>query len=68
MPIIKKRRRLPLAEKLRSREALGTVEVVLIIAILIAIALIFRKSISNFAKELMEKVFDHSVIDQVSYE
>ncbi|MDO5737838.1 MAG: Flp1 family type IVb pilin [Eubacteriales bacterium] len=57
-----------LKQKLKGREALGTVEVVLIIAVLIAVALIFRKSISEFAKNLMDKVFNHSIIDQISYE
>ncbi|MDO5733992.1 MAG: Flp1 family type IVb pilin [Eubacteriales bacterium] len=61
-------RRSKIKAKLSETEALGTVEIVLIIAILIAIALIFREAISNFAKDLIAKVFDHSIIDQVTYD
>ncbi len=44
---------------------LGTLEIVIIIAILIAIALLFRSQIVSFANSLMQKVFDHSIIDGI---
>ncbi len=57
-----------LRDKLQDDRALGTVEIVLIIAILIAIALIFRKQLMGFAEDLFARVFDHSVIDGVEYD
>lgn len=55
-------------QKSTDDRALGTVEIVLIIAILIAIALIFRKQITQFANDLFAKVFNHSIIDGVEYD
>lgn len=40
-------------------EGMGTVEIVMIIAALMCIALLFQKQIVGFAKGLMEKVFDN---------
>lgn len=54
-----------LQRKMTSREGFGTLEVVLIIAVLIAIALIFRESIMNFANNLIDSVFDQSIIDSI---
>lgn len=39
-------------------EGMGTVEIVMIIAALMCIALLFQKQIVGFAKGLMEKVFN----------
>lgn len=41
----------------REEDGMGTVEIVIIIAVLVAIALIFKDSITQFAKKLMEKFF-----------
>ncbi len=38
-------------------DAMGTVEIVIIIAVLVAIAIIFKDSIYNFASDMMKKVF-----------
>lgn len=46
-------------------DALGTIEIVIIIAVLIAVALIFKEEITDFAEELMDKAFDSSIIDQL---
>lgn len=54
-----------LAEKLRDTRGLGTLEVVIIIAVLLSVALLFREQLTNFANELMGKVFDGSVLDQI---
>lgn len=51
--------------KLRAAEGLGTVEIVIIIAVLLSVALLFREQITSFAQELMDKVFDSSIIDQL---
>lgn len=52
-------------KKLRSSEGLGTLEIVIIIAVLLAVAMIFREEIMSFAKDLMSKAFDYSVIDNL---
>ncbi|HZK41714.1 MAG TPA: Flp1 family type IVb pilin [Clostridia bacterium] len=43
-------------------QGLGTIEVVIIIAVLIAVALLFRREITSFAEDLMESVFDLGVL------
>lgn len=45
----------------KEEEAMGTVEIVLIIAVLIAIALAFRTQITTFTNGLMENVFNNDV-------
>jgi hypothetical protein len=42
---------------MKSRKGFGTVEIVLIIAVLISLALLFRSSITAYAKNLMNSVF-----------
>ncbi|MDD4188551.1 MAG: Flp1 family type IVb pilin [Eubacteriales bacterium] len=47
-------------------KGLGTVEIVIIIAVLVGIALIFRDAIVEFAKKLMDAVFSgNEVIDSI---
>jgi hypothetical protein len=51
---------------LKDKRGLGTVEIVIIIAVLVGIALIFRDAIINFAVDIMRSVFgDSSIIDDV---
>jgi hypothetical protein len=48
-------------------DGLGTVEIVIIIAVLVGIALIFRDAIINFVTEIMEGVFaDDSIANDIS--
>ncbi|HHU52750.1 MAG TPA: hypothetical protein GXZ43_01545 [Clostridiaceae bacterium] len=54
-------------KKLQDDQGLGTLEIVLIIAVLVAVALIFRTQLSSFAKSLINKVFDYSIIDAINY-
>ncbi|NLJ70633.1 MAG: hypothetical protein GX328_04130 [Clostridiaceae bacterium] len=54
-------------QKLQDEQGLGTLEIVLIIAVLVAVALIFRTQLSSFAKSLINKVFDYSIIEDISY-
>ncbi len=56
-----------LKKKLQDNSGLGTLEIVLIIAVLVAVALIFRSQLTNFANSLINKVFDYSIIDGISY-
>ena len=52
---------------LRKRNGIGTLEVVIIIAVLLAVALIFRESITVYAKNLMGVVFsEQNAIDDLS--
>lgn len=52
---------------LREEDGLGTVEIVVIIAVLVGIALIFRDAIIKFVVGIMRSVFgDESIIDDVS--
>ncbi len=45
---------------------MGTVEVVIIIAILVALALTFRQALTNYAQSVMDYVFDEGkVIGQI---
>ncbi len=53
--------------KINDESGLGTLEIVLIIAVLVAVALIFRAELTSFANSLINKVFDHSIIDGISY-
>jgi hypothetical protein len=50
----------------RDERGLGTVEIVIIIAVLVGIALIFRDAIINFAVDIMKNVFgDSNIVDDV---
>ena len=44
-------------------DGFGTLEVIIIIAVLITVALLFRENIITFARALIDKVFATSVID-----
>ena len=46
----------------REEEGFGTVELVILIGVLVAIALLFRKTIIKFVTDLMDKLFK---VDQV---
>jgi Flp pilus assembly pilin Flp len=45
---------------------MGTVELIIIIGILVAIALVFRKAIMSFVSDLIKKFFDPDAIPSVS--
>ncbi len=47
-------------------DGMGTIELVMIIAALMCIALLFRKQIMEFAKSIMEKVFKADVVETPS--
>lgn len=50
----------------KEEDGMTTIEVVVIIAVLIAIALIFRKGITDFVNDLMQKLFKTDPIDAPS--
>ncbi|MGI6776774.1 MAG: Flp1 family type IVb pilin [Acetivibrionales bacterium] len=49
---------------LKKEEGMGTVEIVIIIAVLVGIALIFRDAIIDFVTGIMENVFGDGTIPQ----
>jgi hypothetical protein len=52
---------------LKEEDGLGTVEIVVIIAVLVGIALIFRDAIINFVTDIMKSVFaNDDVKDQIN--
>lgn len=52
---------------IREEDGLGTVEIVVIIAVLVGIALIFRDAIIKFVTGIMESVFgDESIVQDVN--
>lgn len=50
----------------REEEGMGTVEIVMIIAALMCIALLFREQIFNFAEGIMKNVFKTDLVDSPS--
>jgi len=42
----------------RNKRGMGTVEIVIIIAVLVALALIFREGLTRYAGNVMQYVFD----------
>ncbi len=49
----------------KEEDGFGTVELVILIGILVAVALIFREAIIKFVKDLMSKFFDTNKIPDV---
>ena len=45
-----------------SKKGMGTVEIVIIIAVLVALALIFREALMGFAGNIMDYCFDDAKI------
>jgi len=53
---------------IKDEEGMSTVEVVIIIAVLVGVALIFRKQLFEFVQKVAAKLFDDNVInDKVGY-
>ena len=51
----------------KSRKGIGTLEVVIIIAVLLTVALIFRESITTYARNMMGIVFnEENVLDDLA--
>ena len=47
-------------------EGMGTVELIIIIGILVAIALVFRKAIMSFVNDLIKKFFNPDAVPGVT--
>ena len=50
-------------KKRNNRKGMGTVEIVLIIAVLVALALVFRAGLSEYGQKVMDFCFDDSKIE-----
>lgn len=51
---------------IKEEDGMGTVEIVVIIAVLVGVALIFRNAIINFVTNLMSSIFnDDEIVDTV---
>ncbi len=49
----------------RSRRGFGTVEVVIILAVLITVAMLFRSTLNRYAYQMMDVVFKDSIIEDI---
>lgn len=45
-----------------NKKGMGTVEIVIIIAVLVALALIFREGLTNYAQTIMDYCFDSNKV------
>ncbi|NLE24535.1 MAG: hypothetical protein GX625_04200 [Clostridiaceae bacterium] len=48
---------------LKSKRGINTVEVVILLAIMVGLAIIFREQIGKFANGIMDSLFDNSKVD-----
>ena len=51
-------------DKRHNKKGMGTVEIVIIIAVLVALALLFRTGLSEYAQKVMDFCFDDSKISE----
>ena len=49
-------------KKRLNRKGMGTVEIVIIIAVLVALALLFRTALTEYGQKVMDFCFDDSTI------
>lgn len=64
--LMKKTRDSRPASRLASRLGFGTLEIVIIIAVLLSIALIFRQTLTGYASDLINSVFKASIIEDIN--
>ncbi len=48
---------------LKSKRGINTVEVVILLAIMVGLAIIFRKQVGDFANGIMDSLFDNTNVD-----
>jgi len=48
--------------KVRSKKGMGTVEIVIIIAVLVTLALVFRSSLMSYGQKVMDFCFDDNIV------
>ncbi len=47
----------------KNKKGMGTVEIVIIIAVLVALALLFREGLTEYGQKVMDYCFDESKIE-----
>ncbi|MDD2533075.1 MAG: hypothetical protein PHC86_00020 [Eubacteriales bacterium] len=52
-------------QKLRLRAGFGTLEVVIILAVLLTVAMLFRSTLNRYSYKLMDVVFKDSIIEDI---
>lgn len=52
-------------QKFRSRHGFGTIEVVIILAVLLTVAMLFRSTLNRYAYKLMDVVFKDSILEDL---
>jgi len=50
---------------LRSKKGFGTLEMVIIIAVMLTVAMLFRNTLSQYAQDLIQAVFKESIIEEL---
>ena len=58
-------KKVPGKKGFRKKKGFGTLEIVIIIAVIITVALIFRENLIQYANNLFDVVFDQSVISDL---
>ncbi|NLU53164.1 MAG: hypothetical protein GXX10_09935 [Clostridiaceae bacterium] len=51
---------------LKSQRGINTVEIVIILAVLVGLAILFRTQIVNFAKDIMDSIFKDTNVQNLS--
>jgi len=52
--------------RILNKKGMGTVEIVIIVAVLVGVALIFREAILNFVTDMIDGIFnDTEIIDKI---
>ena len=54
-----------LARPIHSRKGFGTLEMVIIIAVMLTVAMLFRSTLSQYASDLIDSVFKESIIAEI---
>ncbi|NCA98632.1 MAG: hypothetical protein EOM08_03830 [Clostridia bacterium] len=50
---------------IRSKRGFGTLEMVIIIAVMLTVAMLFRSTLSQYAADLIDSVFKESIIEEL---
>ncbi|MDD2457734.1 MAG: hypothetical protein PHQ83_04440 [Eubacteriales bacterium] len=50
---------------IHSKQGFGTLEMVIIIAVMLTVAMLFRSSLSQYAGDLIDTVFKESIIEEL---
>lgn len=48
-----------------SKKGFGTLEMVIIIAVMLTVAMLFRSALSQYASDLIDSVFKESIIEEL---